>query len=256
MGRFNWGEGSSSSPDIFDWLYGLILICFVAYFYFEAYLSWQKRRSKNLPGKTLSSETDLLIITLAGYAIAASIATGVVFKFLGFFGVVESYQVNKEAFFLLFVIFFGSLLFFKTKSYSATTQLNEFSPKTVSKQKLNAVEEKRLAQKKFDKKFVDHWYNTGFKHALCEEFEKIREFSKFYVIQNDVLKLYEEGLTDGKEYLLDLSKLKEKATSEIDFFLSILQALEWKALPNKLFDELASEYQNALSIEKIFYKAV
>ena len=155
MGRFNWGEGSSSSPDIFDWLYGLILICFVAYFYFEAYLSWQKRRSKNLPGKTLSSETDLLIITLAGYAIAASIATGVVFKFLGFFGVVESYQVNKEAFFLLFVIFFGSLLFFKTKSYSATTQLNEFSPKTVSKQKLNAVEEKRLAQKKFDKKFVN-----------------------------------------------------------------------------------------------------
>jgi hypothetical protein len=246
MGRFNWGEGSGSSPDIFDWLYGLILICFVAYFYLEAYLSWQERRSKNLPGKTLPAETDVLIITLAGYAIAAFIATGVVFKILDFLGVVKNSQEKKEVFLFLLAIFFGSLLFFKTKSYSSQTQLKEFSPNTISKQEFSAVKEKQPAQKEFDKKFVDHWYNTGFNHASCEEFDKIREFSKFYATQNDVLKFYKEGLTDGKKYLSDLSKLREKAISEIDFFLSILQALEWKELPNRLFNELVTEYQNAI----------
>jgi uncharacterized membrane protein len=240
MGRFYFEDDYVSSSGN-DWFIAIILFGCVGYFYLTSYINWQIRRENKLEPNVGFMISDLFL-----YLIPASIAFLIVALILKAFGLRPSIDGNI----LVFLILYGALLFFNFKSYANNDISDKIDNALNNSIKLKLPDEERNVKKVFEKNNSAGWYATGFNHSIEEKFSAIKMFTKHYETEHEILGFYNLGLNDGKKYLTELNDLKIKAQSEIDYFLTILQALEWNLLPKKIFKQLEVEYNNSVDIRK------
>jgi len=240
MGRFYFEDDYVSSSGN-DWFTAIILFGFVGYFYLTSYINWQVRRENKL-----GTDVGLMASDLFLFLIPASIAFLVVALILKAFGL----RLSVDGNIIMFLILYGALLFFNFKSYANNDISDKIDNSLNNSIKLKLPDEERNVKKVFEKKNSAGWYTTGFNHSFEEKFSAIKMFTKHYETEHEILGFYNLGLSDGKEYLTELNDLKIKAQSEIDYFLTILQALEWNLLPKKIFKQLEGEYNNSVDIRK------